>query len=224
MKTVRVLAVVAALVLLGGCGIHPGAAAKVGDATISTAQIDTFADGFCQFTTQPGQPPIPRAKLVDQTVNQMVITELQTQFAKAQGVTIDRKELDVAMNTVSERAAQISPELRGAFLDDVRRIVIGELSQRAAGLASLQKMGIANPTTDQANTEGAQLLQKWVKEQGIKVSVDPRYNPGPNGQAGGGDGSISRRVSAFAKDSAEASKPAYAESLPASQVCASPKS
>ncbi len=219
MTSIRAALAGAALLLMTGCAVHPGAAAVVGDHRIATSEVENFATGFCQFTAQPGRAAIPMSQLLDQSVNQLVLTQLQTSFAESQKVDFDHAALQSAMATVRDRLGGVAPEQRELFLAQVKQIVTGELTQRAIGEKSLVAQGVKNPGADRAASEGAKLLEDWRLKSGIKVYVDPRYNPGQSGQAGGGDGSISRRVSKFAKSSVGGQDATFATSLPANQVC-----
>ncbi|GEM_PF-4920457 len=216
MTKLRAVVAATALLLLTACGVHPGAAAIVGEQRIPTSEVETFAQGFCQFSAQPGRPPIAMSQLLGQSVNQLVSNELQSKFIAAKGIGYDHAAYAEAMTNVEARAKQLDPSLREGFLVIVKEIVINSLSQQALGMASLKAAGTEEPTSDDAAAEGQKLFTAWAKSADIKVTVDPRY--GASGESAGAQGSISRSVSKVAKSAATGGDAAM---LPAAQVCMS---
>lgn len=216
MTKVRAVVAATALLLLTACGVHPGVAAIVGEQSIPTSEVETFARGFCAFSAQPGRPPIAMSQLLGQSVDSLVSNELQSRYIEAKGIGYDHAALAQAMSNVEARAKQLDLSVRDDFLAIVKKIVINALSQEALGMASLKAKGTKDATSDDAAAEGQKLFAAWAKSAAIKVTVDPRY--GASGESAGAQGSLSRSVSKVAQAAATGGD---AVTLPAAQVCIS---
>ena len=75
-----------------------------------------------------------------------------------------------------------------------------------------------SPTSTSSLKAGLEERTKWMKN--AEITTDPRYAPSKEGFPGGGDGSVSRAGSDFAKGATSSkADPKFVASLPASQKC-----
>lgn len=217
------LAVGASALLLSGCAgsASPGVAAKVGDETISTSQINAATEHMCaalddQFTSTGTVVPLG---VIRQGVVQLLTLHSQAeQIADEYGVTSSANyERDVAERT---RTAS-------GFPDEVREDYIKVMSTQAfatdildaAGRAKLIADGVTEPTVEQVTEAGADLFAVWPDVNGIEV--DPKYGVElADGQLAVTDTNLSFALSdgSVAGLAAEPD-PAYVDSLPSSQRC-----
>ena len=94
----------------------------------------------------------------------------------------------------------------------------GALLLADVGSQALKAKGTANPGIDESVNEGSKLAAAWAKKH-LDVEIDPRYNPGTSGQAGGGDGSVSRPVSSYATSAAGNPGAKFVAALPSGMRC-----
>ena len=86
------------------------------------------------------------------------------------------------------------------------------------GAALLLAPTVAAAQSEQLINAGLQVREQWLED--ADVETDPRYGPDKDGFPGGGDGSVSKPTSDFAKGAtAEQVDPAWLSGLPAGQKC-----
>lgn len=218
----RAAAPLAALALLTGCGeLPPGTAATVNGTRVTVAQVDDLVQANCagaERATASGQnATMPLNQVRQRSLGLLIDNELNRQFGRARHITPDPnlaagffQQFQPGIEPLPEQARS---ELTQVFGDWARgRAVLIEAGSRATG----QKPGGGN--MDQLLRAGLQQRTTWLSS--AEVVTDPRYGPDEHGFPGGGDGSVSRPVSDFAKKaSAAQSDPAWVSSLPAGQKC-----
>ncbi len=206
-----------ALLVLSGCaGLHPGVAATVGEESIRRSQVDDVTRISCDLGV--GQGAQPRSAVSRDIVNAMVTTRVDTQYAESVGASYDKAQLQTRVQQLKDSLTKLPEEDRDLYVQVVSDYLRSQLMLADVGARALKDKGTAKPGGDEAVNEGSKLSAAWAKKH-LDVQIDPRYNPGTSGKAGGGDGSISRPVSPYAKSSAGAAKPAFVSALPAELRC-----
>lgn len=214
--------VAGAALALSGCGLHPGAAAVVGDTTISGAEVDDAAAALCSANITgakaQGQPkPDLAARGARQAALQLLVdTELSHQFGEEKGVDPEPSKVSAAL-AQNKQTLDLLPESRKpAFEDLLRSYAEGQLM-----LIQIGRQSLANPDADDnaALAEGTKLRNKWAGS--VDVEVDPRYGTWAKGTLTPASGSLSVPVSQRAVAGANADPAAnWVAALPTSQKCA----
>jgi hypothetical protein len=206
-----------ALLVLSGCaGLQPGAAATIGDESIRRSQVDDVTRISCDLGV--GQGAQPRSAVSRDIVNAMVTTRTDTLYAESVGASYDKAQLQTRVQQLKDSLTKLSDTDRDLYVQVVGDYLRSQLMITDVGTKALKEKGTAKPGNDEALNEGSKLSAAWVKKH-LDVQIDPRYNPGASGKAGGGDGSVSRPVSPYAKSAAGAAKPAFVTALPAELRC-----
>jgi hypothetical protein len=214
--------VAGAALALTGCGLHPGAAAVVGDTTISNGEVDDAAAALCSANITgakaQGQPaPDLASRGARQAALQLLVdTELSHQFGEEKGVDPARSQVSAALQQ-NKQALDLLPESRKpAFEDLLRSYAEGQLMLIAIGKQSLAD---ASADDNAALSEGTKLRNKWAKS--VDVEVDPRYGTFDQGTLTPASGSLSIPVSQRATAGAGADPAAsWVAGLPMTQKCA----
>lgn len=221
-RIVKVSVIAATAALLAGCAQHPGAAAVVGDETITDARVDDVAAAICSANagaSASGQPLASRG--ARQAALQVLLdSELSRQFGEAKGI----KPSDAAVSQAVARSRQTIDALPEDQRDDFREALsdyaAGQYIVVDAGRLYLASQGKTNAPDKQAAAAGTQLRAKFAKT--LDVEVDPRYGSfdPASGSLGSNGGSLSVPASAFAMDGASPDPSAgWVSSLPAAQKC-----
>lgn len=192
-----------ALLLLSGCAqLPPGTAAEVNGTRISTSEVDDLAAAQCdlrEVLIKDGQASATSAARVRQeSLSLLMDAELSLQFGKDQSVTPDELLSKGFLSQVTPFFEKL-PAKSGAELTEV-------FTTWSEGRAVLVQVGSAatgqqpTPTnTEQLLNAGLQARDGWLKKADIET--DAGYAPDKDGFPGGGDGSVSRATSDFAKGS-----------------------
>ena len=231
-----VVAAAAALsgLLLSGCGsigIHPGAAATVGDRSVSMSTIDDTTTSFCKAyvaqsqTSQQGQSgPIPMgafrsyvaSSLAKRMLGQELLDEYSVQPASGYQAAVAQYHQALATAPPDELAAVVQVAAADAYLQNVQ-VSIGQ-----------QLTGNTGQTTADTKAQlqrGQVATQDWLNDN--SVHIDPVFGISVDGGkfTTGQRAQTSYAVSALAKGGVEAGTsqhgpPAsYTSALPASQLC-----
>jgi hypothetical protein len=207
----RVLAAAGAAVLLAGCGpVHPGAAAVVGDTSISMGRADDTARVYCRLALLSSQSgtPISNADVRRQAVTDLVLGVVAREMAAKQKLTPNPSAYEV---TPAQRT-EIAKSFPAGQVDDVVDAVID--SQRTYAIAQLlgeKKVNDPDAEATQLQDEGLKQIEAEVAR--LDVRFDPRFGIGRNGRPKAATGSLSVPVHApSASDQKE---------LPATQRCSS---
>jgi hypothetical protein len=204
----RVLVVTATALLVAGCGsVHPGAAAVVGDTSISMARADDVATVYCQLTLlSAGQgTPVGNADVRRQAVTDLVVGVVAREMADDANLTPNPSSYEI---TPAQRK-DIAKEFPANQLD----LVVDTLNdaQRTYAIADLlgaRKIDDPDAEAEQLRDQGLQLIQAEVARRDVRF--DPRFGIGRDGTAKAPTGSLSVEVKAPDPDQ---------KGLPATQQC-----
>ena len=219
------VAAVAALTLTGCGSAGPGVAAKVGDQTVTVANVDRLTDGYCkaleeQITAQ-GQV-VPMRLVRTFVAGTLTLQAAAEQFAAENDIT----EPDGYRDRVKgiETQAQGLPEAhRDDFVEvGSARVFVTALEQQV-GAQLLLNEGNPSANDDQKVARGRDELVVWLGEHG--VDVNPRYgfeikNGDIVGVANDTSYALSKNAVAAGKFNSDAGPDqTYSASLPDSQRC-----
>ena len=211
-----------ALLLLSGCGaITPGTAAVVNGTRITNDEVNDLAAAQCvaadRAAAAGSSTATPIAQVKQQSLGLLMDTELSLQYAADQ-------ELDPPQSLARVFYSQLEPSI-SPLPSKARTVLTDVFESWARGRAVLVTVG--SEATGQApspdNIEelisaGLEERTSWLES--AEIETDPRYAPTERGFPGGGDGSVSRAGSDFAKSAAaETATPNFVAGLPASQKC-----
>jgi hypothetical protein len=204
----RVLVVTATALLVAGCGsVHPGAAAVVGDTSISMARADDVATVYCQLTLlSAGQgTPVGNADVRRQAVTDLVVGVVAREMADDANLTPNPSSYEI---TPAQRK-DIAKEFPADQLD----LVVDTLNdaQRTYAIADLlgaKRIDDPDAEAEQLRDQGLQLIQAEVARRDVRF--DPRFGIGRDGTAKAPTGSLSVEVKAPDPDQ---------KGLPATQQC-----
>lgn len=219
-RFVKVSALAATVALLTGCGVHPGAAAVVGDTTISADQVDAVALALCSANAPAAQgQPVPSRSARQGALRVMLDSEVSRQFGVKEGVAADQAGVSRAIAANKAAIDQLPADERPAFRGAVEDYAAGQLVLAEVGRRYLVQHGTANPSQAQAAAAGAKLRGDFAKT--LAIEVDPRFGTFTLRRGvSGTDGSLSVPASAFAMDgSATTPSATWIAALPASQKC-----
>ena len=221
-RFVRVSALVAGAALaLGGCGMHPGAAAVVGDTTISGSEVDDAAAALCTEAITGAEargeakPDLASRAARQAAVGLLIDSELSRQFAEEKGVEPDKAALSNAFAQNAQTIEQLPEENREGYRNVLEGYVSSQLVLAEIGRESL---GDPNAAEDAARAEGARLRGKWAKS--VDIEVDPRFGTYDKGTLTATSGSLSFPASERAAAGANPEPAAnWVAGLPMSQKC-----
>jgi hypothetical protein len=226
----------AVALLLSGCGgslgIHPGAAATVGDRTVSMSKIDDDTTLYCkayvtssQQSQQGGQSgPIPlglfRSYVASGLANRLLGQALADQYAvqPASGYQQQVSQIQQALATApdDQRQAVLDVAASDAYLQNVQ-VAIG---QKLTG-----STGTSNPELKAALQRGEVATQDWLDDH--HTSIDPVFGVGIQG---GKFTTVQRQQTSYplsplasggaeAATSSQGPAASYTSALPANQLC-----
>ncbi len=211
----------AAMLALTGCGgLHPWAAAVVGDETIPRDDVDALADALCsaeivnaQAQGKPTDQIMSRAQR-ERALGFLIQTELSLQFGEAEGIQANRSQVSQALAQSEQMIGSLPEDRRDDFRAALQEYVEGNYTLIAAGRQSL---GESIPD-DQAIAEGYRIRQDFAKD--LDVEVDPRYGTLKEDTVKHGGTELSVAASGTARAGTRAKPaPAWVAQLPASQKC-----
>lgn len=203
----RVVGAVVAL-LLAGCGsVHPGAAAVVGDTTISMSRADETARVYCRLAvlSSPDGAPISNADVRRQAVTDLVFGVVARELAAEKNLRPRPSSYELRPDQRKEVAAAF-PD---GEVDQVVDVIVD--SQRTFAIAQLlgaDKLDDPDADPAQVRTEGFAVIQSELARR--DVSFDPRFGIGRDGLQKAPTGSLSVPVEESVPDE---------KGLPATQQC-----
>ena len=211
-----------AVLLLTGCGeITPGTAAVVNGARITTDDVQQLTRAQCvlrkQFAKSGEAPAASASRVRQESLGLLLDTELNKQFGKSEGIEADKALAQALFRQVSPFFEPLPEKDRNVFHE-----VFGDWAEGRAILAQVGGEATGQQPSpenlEQVMNAGLLARDKWQKKADIKT--DPSFAPGKDGFPGGGDGSVSRASSDFAKSAAAPEQdPKWVTGLPASQRC-----
>lgn len=211
-----------ALLLLAGCGeITPGTAAVINGSRITNSEVDDLASAQCVAADRArktgNSTTMAVSSVKQQSLGLLMDTELTKQYAEDEDIT-PQLSLSKAFYGQIEPGITPLPSKARSVLTDVfedyaeGRAILVQAGSKASGQAPSQT------NLDQLIQAGLQDRTAWAKK--AKIETDPRYAPSEDGFPGGGDGSVSRATSDFAKGAtAKKADAKFVAGLPASQKC-----
>jgi hypothetical protein len=227
--------VTAAALLLTGCGsslgIHPGAAATVGDRTVSMSKIDDTTALYCkayvtssQQSQQNQSGPIPmglfRSYVASGLANRLLGQELADQYSvePASGYQSQVSQIESALASApaDQRQAVIDVAASDAYLQNVQ-VAIG---QKLTGSS-----GTSDADVKAALQRGQVATQDWLNDH--HTSIDPVFGIGVEG---GKFTTVKRQQTSYplsplassgalAATSSQGPADSYTSALPANQLC-----
>lgn len=228
-RSMGLAGLVAVGLVLSGCGastgIHPGAAAVIGDETISMSKIDTTTTRYCkayepQITQQSQRVPMRYLRqFVAANLSQRLLGK---QLAEAYDVQ-PTSQYDQQVTKVEQQFASASSELRDAVVDVEAGGAYLSTVQAAIGQKLLAASGNANPTAQESLQRGQVATEDWLKEH--SVSIDPVFGiAADGGQFKAASDQTSYPLSPLASQGVAAAgasqpDPDYTAALSPSQVC-----
>ncbi|WP_028639245.1 SurA N-terminal domain-containing protein [Nocardioides sp. URHA0032] len=210
--------VLAAAVLLTGCddvpAFSPGVAARVGDDTISTSQVDDVSVAYCQAAEKQLQEDqaLPQHYLRAQVAGSLALRAAADQFAAEHDVTAG-PSYDQAVRQAEQSLADLSGSQRQAIIDVQGAATYVQAVETAVG-ATLGGSGA------KANlAAGQKAFQDWLDAHDVRI--DPLYGVSiDDGASKLTDTGLSFAVSDTAtKADADQPDTEYAGALPDNQRC-----
>jgi hypothetical protein len=204
----RVLVAAATVLVLAGCGsVHPGAAAVVGDTTISMERADDVATVYCQLTLLSAAEgtPIDNADVRRQAVTDLVAGIVAREMAEEANLTINPSSYEVSP-TQRKEIAQAFPD---GQLDRVVEAIND--SQRTYAIAEqlgAKEVDAPDVEAEQLVDQGLQMIQAEVARRDVRF--DPRFGISGDGTQKAATGSLSVPVKAPESNQ---------KGLPATQQC-----
>ena len=233
MKLMRQPAALVGLALgalaLTGCGptlgINPGAAAVVGDRSLSMNKIDSTATLYCEAYAPvlKTQAPtgVPMRYFRQNVAANLTERLLGEQLAAAYDVQ-PSSEYAAAVANLRKQFAQASSAARDAGIEVEGGDPYLKTVQVSIGRKLLAESGQASPTVQEAFARGQVATQDWLKNHDVKV--DPSLGVTvDNGTVSFKRDQTSFPVSTLATlgmaNPSSGPDPTYTATLPASQVC-----
>jgi hypothetical protein len=211
-----------ATLLLTGCGeLTPGTASQVDETRITDSEVHDLAEAQCAAADRAaaaGQSTtMPVSRVQQQSLGLLIDTELSLQFAQDEDIEWERSVADGFFNQLEPGITPLPEKTRTVLTDVFRDWSKGRaILVEAGSQATDEEVTFTN--VDQLIAAGLQERDAW--QQDVDVRTDPRYSPNEQGFPGGGDGSVSRARSGFAKDARAAQPdPEWVSGLPDTQKC-----
>ncbi|MGH3458208.1 hypothetical protein [Aeromicrobium sp.] len=198
-----------AAMLLAGCGsAQPGAAAVVGDTTISMGRADDTAVVYCKLTllSAPEGTPVNNADVRRQAVTDLVFGVVAREMSAEANIEPNPSTYEISPSQRKEIAAAFPEDEVDAVVDAI------EDSQHTFAIAQLlgaEELDEPNANPEQVRDAGFQLIQGELARRDVRF--DPRFAIGSDGQQNAPTGSLSVPV--------EAPEPSDVKELPATQRC-----
>jgi hypothetical protein len=220
------LAVAGAMLALTGCTQSGNVAARVGDTTVPTSEVDFLTRIQCASLDkaaedpQQGQPAqtVATSQIRVGMVNTLVEAELNRQLAEREELTYDRATLRNVMSQFEATVDQVPGADQDRFREIVEGVYRGQLQVYALAEYNLSTEGVDDPGQDELAQAVARIQDDFRKS--VDVEINPEYGADADGVAGTVDPSLSLAVSSFAKQGrATQPEPDWVAALPADQRC-----
>jgi hypothetical protein len=214
------------LLALTGCTQTGNVAAKVGDTTVRTSEVDFLTRMQCTSLDKAAKDPaqagsvqvVATAQVRTSMVNTLIQTELNRQLAERKDLSYDKTTLQNAMQQFESVLKQVPAKDQDRFKDIVENVYKGQLEVYTLAQGELAAQGVANPSQQQVNDAIAKIQDDFRKT--VDIDVNPEYGADDKGVAGSEDPSLSTAVSSFAKQSRKSQPDAsWVSKLPADQRC-----
>lgn len=227
-RLVLLAAAGASVMALSGCTQSGNVAARIGDVTVPTSDVDFLTRMQCETLDRAAKDPsqaaqggvrtVPLAQVRAAMLNTLVDAELNRQLAEEKDLTYDKATLNRVMEQFEQVIAQAPADDRDRFRDMVEDVYRGQLEVYTLAQADLANEGVDNPTQDQVDQAVAKIQSDYRKT--VDIDVNPQYGADADGVAGKADPSLSLAVSSDAKQSrSNQPKSTWVAKLPADQRC-----
>jgi len=211
---------------VSGCAPSGNVAAKVGDDTITTSEVDFLTRMQCDALDRAAESPssqgttqtVPRAQVRTGMVNTLIQDALNRQLAARDHLEYDKATLRSVMDQFESVVAQAPAKDRDRFRSLVEDVYRGQLQVYSLAQEQLVADGKDNPSQSDVDQAISAIQDKYRKT--VDVDVNPQYGPDADGVAGKADPSLSLAVSSFAKQSRSSQPQAsWIAKLPDNQRC-----
>ena len=212
--------------LLSGCGVagtgfHPGAAAEVGDDTISVSTVNRYASDYCtaiEKQLEDNKQALPQRYLRGGVAGQLALVSAARQLAAEYDVE-PGPEYTQKVAELQSATAELSEGQQEAVIEIESSPVYIAGIQEAVGEKLLVTRGAADPAIAKARATGQRAFDAWLADH--DVSIDPQFGVEiKDGQAVPTDTSLSYAVGDTAKKGqADTPDQEYAAGLSASLRC-----
>ena len=216
------------LLALTGCTQSGNVAARVGDTTVPTSDVDFLTRMQCDTLDKAAQDPaqaaqggaqmVATSQIRTTMVNTLIQAELNRQLAAEEHLSYDKATLRNVMVQFESVVKQVPAADQDRFRNLVEDVYRGQLQVYSKAQSDLAGQGAEDPSQDQVDQAITAIQAKFRKS--VHVEVNPEYGADAEGVAGAADPSLSRAVSSFAKQSRSAQPDAtWVSGLPADQRC-----
>jgi hypothetical protein len=215
-----------AMLALTGCTQTGNVAARVGDVTVPTSdvdfltrmQCDTLDKASADASQAGGAQMVATAQIRTGMVNTLIQSELNRQLAARDHLGYDQATLRSVMQQFESVVSNVPSKDRSRFRDKVEDVYRGQLQVYTLAQSQLATQGVATPSQDQVDQAVAAIQDKFRKT--VDIKVNPQYGANDSGVAGSVDPSLSLAVSSFAKASRSSQPDAtWVSKLPDDQRC-----
>jgi hypothetical protein len=193
----------ASMLALSGCAQSGSVAARVGDTTVSTSDVDFLTEVQCDILDKAAKQgevrAVPVSRVRNQWVNTLVDAELNRQLAAREDLDYDRATLRSAMDQFESTLSQAPAKDRDRAREMIESIYRGQLQLVGLAQRNLASQGVTQPTEDDLRQAVSKALEDFRKK--VDVEVNPAYGPDDDDLAGAVDPSLSKAVSSYAKGS-----------------------
>lgn len=217
----RLLLGLAALTLLAGCANDPNVAARVGGSSISVNDVDILGQALCIERVSSGQAPATSlASVRGSALAALIESALDAGVASEHQLPYDARQLGTSMQRLTPLIDQLAESDRDRATVIITDLLRGQMQLSTAAQQQLQQSG--QQPTQQLVTQAIQQLEAQHAAT-LKITVNPEFSSPGFGVTDDGTESVSKAVSATARQARTAltSTPSdsYVANLPAAQKC-----
>jgi len=228
-KAYRLVALAVAgvsMLALSGCSQSGNVAARVGDETVSTSDVDFLTRIQCDTLNKAAKDPAQAgsvqaastAQVRTGMMNTLLEAEIDRQLAASQHLDYDKATLRSVMSQFESVVQQAPKADQDRFRELVESVYRGQLQVWTEAQAELARQGVQSPDQQQVAEAVSALQAKFRKT--VDISVNPVYGANAAGTVGAADPSLSIPVSSFAKQARSSTPdPTWVSKLPADQRC-----
>lgn len=224
-----VLAALAAFTLSGCGGANPGAAVRVGDQTVSAAEVDELTVAYCEGITpqlENGGAVFPMSFVRGYVVRNLTLKAAAEQLAEEYSAELPTSYEEAVRALRTDMETSFRPDRVDQSLEVDSAGPYVEAVELTVGGILLEEAGVADADDAAKQARGEDALQEWLAEH--PADVNPRYGLSVTdtelGRPNFVDTGTSFPVSANAVNaekigSDEGPDPTYTGTLPRTQRC-----
>lgn len=192
--------------LLSGCQQDPQTAATVGDATISTSDVDLLSTAMCEeredLTKQGHSAAAPRSVAREEALLALIRVQLGEDFTRGQRLPIDSKSVNDLSDQVADKVTGIDDSERPRLRELVRGLLVEQQQMVAIGSGLFEAQGQDVPQDPGALIEAGR--QAVISADDMpEVTVNPRFSSSQFKALGVAGSALSEPVSDAAKEPAD---------------------